>query len=146
MARWGNCDYTQMEQLMKRMEKFERVDKEELCRDLAVEIAARLLRMAKRRTPVGVYPLSSGKTGGTLRRAWDIDNKKLVAVKRGNAYEVTIMNSTEYASYVEFGHRTSNHMGFVPGVYMLTVSEQELKKTAPRIIERKLKQRLSEVF
>lgn len=137
MARWGNCDYTQMEQLMKRMEKFERVDKEELCRDLAVEIAARLLRMAKRRTPVDT---------GTLRESWTIENKHLVAIKRGNAYEVTITNSMEYASYVEFGHRTSNHMGFVPGVYMLTVSEQELKKTAPRIIERKLMQRLSEVF
>lgn len=34
------------------------------------EKVARLLRMVVKRTPVGQYPASSGKKGGTLRRGW----------------------------------------------------------------------------
>ena len=111
---------------------------------LSKEVAARLLAKVIRRTPVGQYKKGSGKVGGTLRRGWTAGKKRADFVegiqvnKRGSIYEVVIKNSVEYASYVEFGHRTRNHKGWVPGRFMLTISEQELEGDLERIIQNKL--------
>lgn len=59
---------------------------------------------------------------------------------------IEITNPTEYASYVEFGHRTKNHKGWVRGKFMLTISEQEIQEAAPAILERKLAKKLGEWF
>ena len=86
-----------------------------------------------------------GYKGGTLRDAWTI----LPVEKQGDNYIITVINNTEYASYVEYGHRqkvgryvpalgkklTSS---WVKGRYMLTISTQELERQAPKIIEQKL--------
>lgn len=50
----------------------------------------------------------------------------------------------EYASYVEYGHRTANHTGWVQGQFMLTISEQEIQTIAPQVLEAKIKQFLGE--
>ena len=63
----------------------------------------------------------------------------------------------EYASYVEFGHRQESGRfvpaigkrlkeGWVEGKFMLTISEQEIERDAPKILENKLKKKLSECF
>ena len=113
----------------------------------AKELAARLLAKVIKRTPVGQYPKGSGKTGGTLRRGWTAGNasnaksyaNSLKVNKVGNDYVIEIINPVEYASYVEFGHRTRNHKGWVEGHFMLTISEDEIRKSAPKILENKLK-------
>lgn len=111
---------------------------------LSKEVAARLLSKVIRRTPVGQYKKGSGKVGGTLRRGWTAGKKRADFIegiqvdKRGDTYEVVIKNSVEYSSYVEFGHRTRNHKGWVPGRFMLTISEQELDGDLERIIQNKL--------
>ncbi len=111
---------------------------------LSKEVAARLLSKVIRRTPVGQYKKGSGKVGGTLRRGWTAGKKRADFIegiqvdKRGDTYEVVIKNSVEYSSYVEFGHRTRNHKGWVPGRFMLTISEQELEGDLERIIQNKL--------
>lgn len=112
---------------------------------LSKEIAARLLSKVIRRTPVGKY--DNGKVGGTLRRGWTAGKKQnqksfiegMEVTKVGGTYEIVVKNIVEYASYVEFGHRTRNHKSWVPGRFMLTISEQELEGDIPKIIERKLK-------
>lgn len=96
----------------------------------------------------------SGKTGGTLRRGWTGGEKmnatvyanSLNVVKSGTDYVIEIVNPTEYASYVEFGHRTRNHTGWVEGKFMLTVSEQEIRGSAPNILQKKLEEYLKECF
>ena len=64
-------------------------------------------------------------------------------------YEVEVLNPTEYASYVEFGHRTrlnpEGGRGWVKGRFMLQISSDELEAMAPKILERKLKKFLSQV-
>ena len=55
---------------------------------------------------------------------------------------IEIMNTIEYASYVEYGHRTRGHKGWVPGRFMLTVSEQEVQTIAPKVLEQKIKKYL----
>ena len=117
---------------------------------LSKEVAARLLAKVIKRTLPGKYPKSSGKKGGTLRRGWTAGKKRADFIegiqvnKRGSIYEVVIKNSVEYASYVEFGHRTRNHKGWVPGRFMLTISEQELEGDLEKIIQNKLQKFMGE--
>lgn len=99
---------------------------------LASDIAALLLRKVIKRTPVGVYP---HKTGGNLRRGWTVGE----VVKTNNGYKVEVINSVEYASYVEYGHRTRNHKGWVSGRFMLTISENEIRDNLESIIQKRLK-------
>lgn len=116
----------------------------------AKELAARLLRMVVKRTPVGQYPASSGKKGGTLRRGWTGEKRasaqgyadSLTVNHFGDTYVIEIVNPVEYASYVEYGHRTANHSGWVKGQFMMTISEQELQKIAPKVLENKIKKYL----
>jgi len=101
----------------------------------ARELAARLLSLVIRRTPVGeevMYTDKKGETriaytGGTLRRGWtakteteaeiwagnspgekEIEEfvKGLMIEKVGGAYQITVINPVKYAGYVEYGHRT----------------------------------------
>lgn len=110
----------------------------------------------------------SGKLGGTLRRGWtarteeEAKNGKgkgnknqeeitawvneLPIKRKGNIFQIDVTNVVSYASYVEYGHRTRNHKGWVEGKYMLTISEKELNTELPKFIEKKLIELLSEVF
>ena len=165
MARWGNCDFRQLQKLQQNMHKLESVDLDLFCKQCAKELAARLLRKAIKRTPVGQYPSSTGKVGGTLRRGWTGGKKvnvksyvnSLPITKIGTNYHIEIINLTEYSSYVEFGHRQEPgrfvpvigkklKKGWVKGRFMLTISEMELESQAERIIEKKLIKFLGEYF
>ena len=103
----------------------------------------------------------SGKKGGTLRRGWTSatheeaasgsgkGNAKAYADSLkinhfGNTVVIEIVNPVEYASYVEYGHRTANHQGWVQGRFMLTISEQEIQNIAPKVLESKIKKFLGE--
>ena len=95
----------------------------------------------------------AGYRGGTLRDGWTI----LPIQKQGDAYTITVINNLEYASYVEFGHRQQPgryvpalgkrlRESWVPGRYMLTISEQELRALAPRLLQDLLYDAMREVF
>jgi hypothetical protein len=142
MAKWGKVDYKQFLKLQERLEQLEKIDRDQFCRDVAKELAARLLAKVIKRTPVGQYPPESGIMGGTLRRGWTAEQ----ITKIGDMYQIEIINPVHYASYVEYGHRTRDHKGWVEGRFMLTISEQELDKQAPAILEKKLEKYLGECF
>ncbi|WP_144511598.1 HK97 gp10 family phage protein [Bacillus sp. FJAT-22090] len=105
---------------------------------------------------------NTGMMGGTLRRGWTAKTEgealsggntnatayaeSLIVRKTGSTYEIEIINPVNYASYVEFGHRTANHAGWVKGRFMLTISENELDAQAPKILEKKLMKFLGGVF
>jgi len=162
MAKWGKCDFKQLKQLQKKLDKLQRTDVDKFCEDCAKELAARLLAKVIKRTPVGKYPSGSGKNGGTLRRGWTAATeaeaqskgrsnakeyvKTLRVTKIGNTYQIEIINPVNYVSYVEFGHRTRNGKGWVNGLFMLTISEQELDSQAPAILEKKLLKYLGDAF
>lgn len=160
---WGNVDYRQLQKLRDNLQKLQDMDLDKFCEDVSKELAARLLALVIPRTPVGQYPKSSGKKGGTLRRGWTSKTQADAASrggsndakayaealpirKSGNTYTIEVINPVEYASYVEFGHRTRGGDGWVPGQYFLTLSEQDLERLAPGVIERKLEALLREVF
>ena len=148
-------DYSELEKLKEQIEKFgDPRQTDQFLTSCAKELAARLLAKVIKRTPVGQYDAESGKTGGTLRRGWTAGQdsnatayaNSMTVNKVGSDYVIEIINPVEYASYVEFGHRTRNHQGWVEGKFMLTISEDEIRKSAPRILEKKLEKYLKECF
>lgn len=159
---WGSCDYRQLQKIRDNLDRLERMDMNKFCQDVSKELAARLLALVIPRTPVGSYPKSSGKKGGTLRRGWtartaeeaadssSMDAKAYAAAlpvsRQGRNFYVQVINPVEYASYVEFGHRTRGGKGWVNGQYFLTLSEHDLEWLTPALIERKLDALLREVF
>lgn len=161
-------DMKQLTEFRDRLQKVaDGAEKQAFLEACAKELAARLLAKVIKRTPVGDYSdtydveddgkqkflVMSDKQGGTLRRGWTIGKIR----KEGRNYVIDVTNDVEYASYVEFGHRQTPgryvpaigkrlKKGWVPGQFMLTISEQEIKNAAPAILEKKLNMWLSEVF
>ncbi len=159
MGKMGKFDSKGIKELQKHLENLQEKQGEFL-ESCAKELAARLLAKVIRRTPVGDYSKEitvvakrnskkhkkgeeykkkinpSGKKGGTLRRGWKAGEIR----KEGNVYKVEISNNVEYAPYVEYGHRTPSHRGWVPGKFMLTISEQELETIAPKVLENRIKE------
>lgn len=133
MGRMGNFNANDLKKFQKELEKLNK-NTDAFLQECAKELAARLLRMVIKRTPVGEYPKSSGKKGGTLRRNWTVGEIR----NEEGVYIIDIVNLVEYAPYVEYGHRTPDHKGWVPGHFMMTISEQELEKIAPKVLEKKL--------
>lgn len=87
---------------------------------------------------------SIGKQGGTLRRGWQIDGYSF----SNGVYEVKVVNNTHYASYVEDGHRIVRNkvtIGWVPGVFMLKISEDKIRAELDNIIELELKKVFSKL-
>lgn len=146
MGKMGRFTCKGMKDFQKQMEKLQ--DPDLFVEACAKELAARLLRMVVKRTPVGQYPESSGKSGGTLRRGWTGTKRSsaqsyaesLKVNHFGDTYVIEIVNPVEYASYVEYGHRTANHNGWVKGHFMMNISKQELERIAPRVLEKKIQQ------
>lgn len=167
MAGMGSFNIRGLTELQREMEKLQNPDAfVEAC---AKELAARLLRLVVKRTPVGDYSGQSytcetgfshkgkkvrGKTGGKLRLGWTGGQQasareyadSLPVNQSGDAYIVEIVNPVEYASYVEYGHRTANHKGWVKGHFMMKISEQELQNMAPQILERKIRKYLGDIM
>ena len=113
---------------------------------------------AKAQTKHVQFESKTGKQGGTLRRGWIAETheeaargegdpgdkeilqytKSLKVRREGDMLIIDIVNPVEYAAYVEYGHRTANHKGWVSGKLMLTKSEGELEQTAPGALKKKL--------
>lgn len=160
MSRWGTADYSQLKALAKAFEKLSGPEMDKLCVECSKALAARLLALVIPATPVGSYRKGSGKKGGTLRRGWTAKTHEeatggsgkqakeyadsLTVAKSGNSYTIEIINPVKYASYVEYGHRTVNG-GWVEGRYMLTISEEKLKRVTPSVLEKMVLKKLSEV-
>ena len=148
--------------------------------DCLKELAARFLRKVIKRTPVGkgVYEAipppkkkkrkdTKGKEtlkfkriagGGTLRRGWSVWLKDAIRVQKiGNTYQIELVNNTEYASYVEYGHRQTPgryvpalgkrlKQSWVEGQFCMTLSAREVEDAAPAILQRKIQRYFEEKF
>lgn len=159
------ADFKDFEKFTEKIKKIAEQDIEKVsqkyCEETVKELVARLFAKVVEKTPVGEYGpkevhfitkegkevnfiANSHKTGGTLKRGWTAGD----VVKRGNVYEIELVNPTHYASYVEYGHRTpprsDGSRGWVEGRFMLTLSEEELKQEAPEIIEHKFEKFLED--
>lgn len=166
MGKMGKFDCSGLKKFRDELNKLQ--DPDAFVESCAKELAARLLRMVVKRTPVGDYDTyktnengervvvvrKSSKKGGTLRRGWTGEKRSsakgytdgLTVHHFGDIYVIEIVNPVEYASYVEYGHRTRNHKGWVKGHFMMTISEQELQSIAPKILEKRIMQYLGSIM
>ncbi len=112
--------------------------------DCAKELAARLIREVKKRTPTDT---------GNLRRNWQVTG----VTKDGFTYTIMVINQTEYAIYVEYGHRQQPgryvpainrrlKKSWVPGQFMMTISAEDIQRKAPQIVEKIIARKLGEYF
>lgn len=167
--KFGNADFSEMDELYKKMEKLDELQIYKFYEEASKELAARLLSLVIPRTPVGDYSgLEDGynkKQGGTLRRGWTGGEdtsahsyaQSLDVNKIGHTYQIEIINPVDYAMYVEFGHRQTPgryvpalgaqlKAGWVEGQFMLTISEDELSRATPQILQKKIDALFKDVF
>ncbi len=174
MARYGRLNISGFQDFQKKLEKLQNPDKfvKSCAKELAARLLAKVIKrtpvgdyskeievVAKRDSrhhrKGDVYTKRinpGGKKGGTLRRGWTGGERStakdcaesLTINHFDNTYVIEITNPVEYAPYVEYGHRTANHKGWVPGRFMMTISEQELEAITPKILENKIKKYLKE--
>lgn len=162
MAKWGSADFTGLKELQEKLLEMEK-ESDEFYKIAARALAGRLLELTLRNTPVGDYPIASGKNGGTLRRGWVSKThdeaiggsgtptaaqaikyaQSLPVKKTGDTYTIEVVNPVEYASYVEYGHRTVNG-GVVEGQYFLTTAKAIVENEKDGILERQLTRYLKE--
>ena len=138
----SDFDFRQFENYVKKFEKMT-TEFDEFLRTFLLQQAQRVVSNAKRRTPVDT---------GAMRASWGIGSQKITLTKIGNGksvkidpenstiadisvvgnnFEVEIWNSVEYASYIEWGHRTRGGNGWVEGYYVLTISIQQVENAMP---------------
>ncbi len=160
MAKWGSFQFDEVKRLATSFQKAldERVI-ERFIQDFLLEMAMKALRKIKKRTLVGNYPkevhfftaegkevrfkVKDVKTGGQLQRNWKVGRVE----RRGNAYVVEIFNNTEYAPYVEYGHRTGHGLTkWVEGRFMMTISMQEIENELPKYLEKRQVQLLEQIM
>jgi|GEM_PF-1002411 hypothetical protein len=92
----------------------------------------------KKNTPVGVYPVKSGKVGGNLRRGWI----KGVTYKVGKDWQSGYYDNVAYGLYVNNGHRIVGKggvtVGYVKGRRMLEQGIDMAKRQGEPIFENEI--------
>lgn len=93
---------------------------------------------AKRNTPVGQYPPSSGRVGGFMRKSWSTTPTQ----KTSTGVQKEMMNTAHYAIFVNYGHRVVNRkgetVGWVPGKFILEKAIKKVDKALVRLFEREV--------
>lgn len=107
------------------------------------ELAQRLFAMLVNATPTDT---------GYLK-----DNWYVVITKVSGGYEAEIINNTNYASYVNYGHRQTPgryvpaigkrlKKGWVDGKFFIELSVAELRGITQPLLEKRLREHLEEAF
>lgn len=101
-------------------------------KELTLELTRRLLAMLQKATPVDT---------GFLRDGWFV----IALTKTSEGYEAEIANNTNYASYVNYGHRTPQG-GWVDGKFFIELSVEELKGITEPLLKKRIEAHLKEAF
>ena len=131
MSKNGSFDFRELKEFQKNFKNM--TDKyNKFLKKIAQKLAQIWLNKVKKRTPV---------ITGTLRDRW-----RIAVQEKGNEYLIILSNPLEYAPYVENGHRTRNHKGWVNGQFMMTISKQEVEDLTPKLIEKELQKLFEEAI
>ena len=152
-----SANYKELSEFAKNLERLNATQKEEFMQACCKELAARLLQKVINKTK------EYSKTN-TLVRGWTVATHEEAASgktvgykewcdkvnvrRQGNTYILDIINPVNYASYVEYGHRTKNNagVGWVEGKFTLTVAEAEINAVTDGILAKKLRKFIKEAF
>lgn len=101
-----------------------RIDNGQLKKEIgqsAKRIGVQAIRTLKINTPVDT---------GALRKAWAVEGPSV----SGGGWVIRVSNPTEYASYVESGHRTRDQKNWVPGQFFMKNSLNAINSQLPDLI------------
>ncbi|MEC1178538.1 HK97 gp10 family phage protein [Metasolibacillus meyeri] len=152
-------EFSEMRALAGRLEQFVNGGHTEaFMRECLIELAKKLWKKTKNKTPFNT---------GLLRNTWQIGTIS----KIGDIYEIEVYNDTEYAEFVEHGFKAHWVPGrweghqfiydpkerksgmfvgkpgtYVEGKFMLKLSEQELEREMERFLQRKQEQFLRKML
>ncbi|MCF6515559.1 HK97 gp10 family phage protein [Lactobacillus sp. S2-2] len=116
MSKLGDLDDKQLKQFANKLNSETKANK--LVHQVETKVNAisnYTIANTKKRTPVDT---------GTLRRGWT----KSKVQWSGRSVGFTISNNVEYASFLEYGHRTRGGNGWVSGRFMLRDTLADLDK------------------
>lgn len=119
----GSIDLSSFKEFKDRIDK---IDTNNLLIDCTLGLTKKYLKSVTMLTPVDT---------GNLKGEWHNTTPTI----KSNGVQVDIVNSADYASYVEYGHRTRGGRGWVNGRYMMTKTEQIIEDGAPKYLEHKIK-------
>ncbi len=124
MPSWGKAEFKQLRELREKLGKIENIELDKFCDHMSKKLAAMLISLAVKRTPVGVKPELTGEkfvtavgksgekkkflsaeaarleqywgsyTGGTLRRGWTSETEEQAKSGKGSP---TASQISEYA-------------------------------------------------
>ena len=139
-----SLDFSQLKDFQQKLQQLDKKIQDEVCKNVVNGLATQLVKATIQKTPVGKYPKSTHKIGGTLRRGW---KSKGFKIPRG--YERIVYNDVEYAPYVEYGHRIVKNeqtVGFVQGHHMLEKSIDEIRRIADSYTRQKTEETIRRVL
>lgn len=125
------------------------------------DAATEFIKVLQKHTPKGPtdYKIYLGdEIPGTLRKAWATDNVNMRVVKHaGGNYQLTLVNTTKYADWVNYGHyqRVGRYVWtingylikpFVSGTYFVELAEKDFQENIDNVIKKLTESWLSEVF
>lgn len=136
------CDFDALYRFGRRVRRLPGAVDDTLCRELCEFLAQLLLEAVREKTPV---------VTGTLRDGWE----KSPAAGGGGVWQAVVMNGVAYAGFVELGHSQTPgrfvpalgrrlKKAWVPGRFMLRLSEAEIRDAAPALLAAKIQKRLEE--
>ena len=135
-------DYSEIEAFGKRLDRAQEI-MDELFREAIKEIALDFLVIAKGRTP---------EKTGLLKDRWRIGEIQ----KQGDSYTIEVFDNTEYASFVENGHRTRkgkgkknsriNSKAWVEGRFMMKLTEDDIAIKMPGYLNKLYDKLAEELF
>ena len=152
-------DYRQFKKFVKNLDDAsDKQDFEKFLKQFLLEMAQRVVRKAKLRTPkdtgalINSYVIGSaervlketrGKSeSGKQKVTRDLENSTVEDINIvGDVMEVTIGNVMEYASFQEYGYTLRNGQ-WKKGHFMLTMSIDEIQKQIPKRLEKQFLQYL----
>lgn len=124
-------DYKQFNKLFEQNEALQKRNKQ-FVEKLLNNMALTILNRTAYRTPVDT---------GALRASWDLSE-----ITWFNTFaQINLINNTEYASFVEYGHRTVSG-GWVEGVFMAKISIEEVKAQFEKMYDQLFLQEFSDVL
>lgn len=133
MAKMGKVNIKGLKDFQRQIEKLS--PPSEFVEAFANELAQRLYRELINNTPYITH---------TLQRGWTIKSIK----KDKDTFIVEIVNPVEYASYVNYGHRTIkvDGYGWCPGILFVEKAEDNVEKMSKPLLEQRMNDYLGKLM
>ena len=130
-------DYSEFKELRNKVAGLEQRS-DEFFREFLLDMALRAQGRIKKRQEGRMGKSFKAVDTGTMVNAWMLSEVR----RSGDTLIVEIFNNVEYASHVEYGHRTRSG-GFVEGKFMCKFTLDEIERELPARLETEFKRFVS---